>query len=81
LIEQFSHFIANEIRKQGYDRIEIRAIVTASLNYRSPQLLISPSVNLAAEEQSLFPAKWIMPLQEPLPKTLEQARNNIILLR
>jgi len=81
LILQFSHYIANELRKQGYEQIEIRAIVTASLNYRSPQLLISPSVNLAAEEQSLFPAKWIIPLQEPLPKTLEQARNNTILLR
>jgi len=35
-----------------------------SLNYREPQLLIDPTVNLAAEPETLLPKYWIMPLEE-----------------
>jgi hypothetical protein len=37
--------------------------VLVSLNGREPQLLIDPSVDLAAEERSLAPARWILPLE------------------
>jgi hypothetical protein len=38
----------------------------ASLNGRQPQLLIDPNVDLAKEQVSLLPARWILPLTTPL---------------
>jgi vitamin K-dependent gamma-carboxylase len=68
LILQFSHHLAEEKRKQGYDNVEVRARVMASLNGREPQLLIDPTVDLARERASLLHAPWIMPLTTPLEK-------------
>jgi len=67
MILQFSHHLAQEMRLQGHENIEIRVLVKAALNGRQPQLLIDPTVNLAAQEQSLLPSLWIIPLTEPLP--------------
>jgi vitamin K-dependent gamma-carboxylase len=39
-----------------------------SLNGRKPQLLVDPTVDLARERASMLPARWIMPLTEPLRK-------------
>jgi len=65
MILQFSHYVAEEIIKQeGFEDVEVRVKITASLNYREPQLLIDPTVNLAAEPQTLLPKYWIMPLGE-----------------
>lgn len=77
LILQFSHYLANKLRMEGYDRIEIRAEVITSLNGRRPQFLIDPKVNLAAQPRTLMPAGWIMTLVEPLPTTLQQAQKNL----
>jgi len=68
MILQFSQYITNELYDNGYEGIEIRAEVITSLNGRRPQYLIDPAVNLAAQPRDLLPAKWIMPLKEPLPK-------------
>src|SRR3989337_1432170 len=76
MILNFSHYLANEFKKQGYDQIGIRAEVWTSLNGRELQLLVDPKVNLASQPRSLLLAKWIMPLIEPLP-TREQ-RNDYI---
>ena len=67
MVLQFSHYIANELRKQGYPQVEVRARVVASLNGRRPQLLIDPTVDLAAQSRTLLPATWIVPFQEPVP--------------
>ena len=67
LILQFSHHIANEMRKQGYEHVEVRAKVWVSLNGRKPQLLIDPRVDLAAQPRTLMPAPWITRLEDPLP--------------
>lgn len=67
MILKFSHYIANEMRKQGYEQVEVRARVWVSLNGRKPQLLIDPTVNLAAQSWTLMPAAWITRLEEPLP--------------
>jgi vitamin K-dependent gamma-carboxylase len=64
---QFSHHLANEKRREGYDNVEVRAHVMASLNGRKPQLLIDPTIDLAKERISALPTHWIMPLTEPLP--------------
>ena len=66
MILQFSHHIANEMRKEGYEQVEVRAKVRVSLNGRKPQLLIDPTVDLAAQPRTLMPAPWITRLKEPL---------------
>jgi vitamin K-dependent gamma-carboxylase len=67
MILQFSHYLAEEKRREGYENVEVRALVMASLNGRKPQLMIDPTVDLAKERISLLPARWILPLTEPLP--------------
>jgi hypothetical protein len=66
LILHFSHHLAEEKRREGYDNVEVRARVMVSLNGRQPQLLVDPNVDLAKEEVSLLPARWIVPLTTPL---------------
>jgi hypothetical protein len=69
LVLQFSHFLADEWRKRGYDRVEVRARSFISLNKRAPQWLVDPDVDLAAERPTLAHATWITALKEPLPPT------------
>ena len=66
MILQFAHHLAAEARRRGQARVEVRALVTATLNGRRPQALVDPEVDLAKEPRSLRPAWWIMPLREPL---------------
>jgi hypothetical protein len=66
LILQFSHYLAEEKRRAGYDDVEVRARAMVSLNGRQPQLLIDPNVDLAKKQVSLLPARWIVPLTTPL---------------
>lgn len=66
LVLQFSHYLAEQKRREGYENVEVRAHVMVSLNGREPQLLIDPNVDLAKEEVSLLPAPWIVPLTTPL---------------
>lgn len=66
MIHQFALFLARQFREQGHADVEIRANATVSLNGRKPQLIIDPTVNLAAEPRTLRHAKWILPLTEPL---------------
>ena len=63
LILQFSHFLADQLRKDGYDRIQIRVDTKVSLNQRMPQALVDPKLNLAAQPRTLGPAPWIIPLR------------------
>ncbi|HZX13320.1 MAG TPA: HTTM domain-containing protein [Thermodesulfobacteriota bacterium] len=70
----FSHHLAKELRKQGYEQIEIRAKVFVSLNARKPQYMVDPTVDLGSQPRSITPAKWIMPLVEPRP-TREQIKD------
>ena len=66
LIIQFSHYLAEEKRREGYDNVEVRARIMVSLNGRQPQLLVDPNVDLAKQQVSLLPARWIVPLSTPL---------------
>jgi vitamin K-dependent gamma-carboxylase-like protein len=67
MILQFSHYLAEQKQREGYESVEVRARVMASLNGRKPQLLVDPTADLAKERLSLLPARWILPLTEPLP--------------
>ena len=66
MLLQFAHHLAAQARARGAKRVEVRAFVRASLNGRAPQLLIDPSVDLAAVPRTLRSANWIRPLNEPL---------------
>ena len=66
LIVQLAHYLAEEKKREGYDNVEVRARVMVSLNGRQPQLLVDPNVDLAKEQVSLLPARWIVPLTTPL---------------
>jgi vitamin K-dependent gamma-carboxylase len=72
MLLQFAHHLAKEARARGAERVEVRAFVRASLNGRAPQLLIDPSVDLAAIPRTLRSANWIRPLQEPLRREREK---------
>ena len=65
-ILQFAHYLAEEKRREGYDNVEVRANVMVSLNSRQPQLLIDPNTDLAKQQESLLPDRWILPLTTPL---------------
>ena len=67
MILQFAHEIADRLRGEGYDGVEIRAVAAASLNGRPHQLMIDPSTDLAAQPRTLGPAEWILPLEPPRP--------------
>jgi hypothetical protein len=67
MLREFAQFLAEEARKAGFGGVQVRAIALVSLNGRRPQLLIDPTVDLAAEKRNWGPTPWIMPLVEPLP--------------
>jgi vitamin K-dependent gamma-carboxylase len=64
MILQMAHHIArDQAAKQNIDYpLEVRARVAASLHGRDRQLLVDPTVNLAAEPRSLRHARWVLPL-------------------
>lgn len=64
MIQLYAHHLADVLRDEGYDQIEIRAKVMVSLNGREPQLLIDPDVNLVEQPRTLFPKQWIIPLKD-----------------
>ncbi len=76
LILLFSHYLAEQKRREGYDGVEVRARAMVSLNGRQPQLLIDPNVDLAKEHVSLLPARWIVPLTTPLGSGSTQGTQN-----
>lgn len=74
LIQQFCRMVAKEeARERNTPRIEVRVIAVSEYNSRPGQLLIDPTVDLAAEPVRWFaPEPWIMPLGEPLQKQLQR---------
>jgi hypothetical protein len=65
MIIQFAHFLGKELEEEGINNPIITARTLVSLNYRPPQPLIDPDVNLTEEEYSIFKhAEWILPLKE-----------------
>ncbi len=67
LLVQFSHYLADELRRTKALDVEIHAQVFCSLNGRRPQLLVDPDIDLASQTRSLTPQPWIVPLTELLP--------------
>ena len=70
---QFAHHLADQLRREGRENVEVRSFIMASLNGREPQLLIDPDVDLASVPIARFGhAEWILPLETPLrePKSV-----------
>jgi hypothetical protein len=66
MILQYSHYLAEQKRREGIADIEVRVRAAVSLNGRPAQLMIDPTVDLAKEKRDLRHARWILPLHEPL---------------
>ncbi|MEZ4592923.1 MAG: HTTM domain-containing protein [Chloroflexota bacterium] len=64
MIWQFARFLEAEWAEQGVADVAVYAEVMASLNGRSPQLLIDPTVDLLTATYSIRPSAWIVPLGE-----------------
>ena len=63
MILQFAHHVAQLEQARTGVRPVVNARVVASLNARPYQELIDPTVDLAAQPDSLSPAHWIVPLR------------------
>jgi hypothetical protein len=74
MILQFAHILQQDFALRGIPNAGVRAEIYVTMNGRGSRLFIDPSVNLAAERESLFPKSWILPLEELTPpqKTVGQ---------
>jgi len=61
MILQFAHFIGREMLGKGFEKPEVRAYVTLSINRARPKLLIDPTVDLSKQPRNLWTAPWIIP--------------------
>jgi len=59
---QFAYFLADFFEKEGI-RPEVYVDAHASLNGRPSRRLIDPEVDLASAKRNLWPAIWILPLE------------------
>ncbi|VAW43483.1 Vitamin K-dependent gamma-carboxylase [hydrothermal vent metagenome] len=66
MVVQYAHFLAAEMAEQGQGEVVVQAEAWVSLNGRSPQQLIDPTVNLAAQPRTIWPVEWVLPLTTPL---------------
>jgi vitamin K-dependent gamma-carboxylase-like protein len=71
MIQQLCHRIAEDAAAAG-EPVQVRVSAMVSLNDRPLQLLIDPSVDLAGEARSLWPARWIVPLEDRTPPLAER---------
>jgi vitamin K-dependent gamma-carboxylase len=63
MVVQYAHHKRDELRALGIPDPIITADWKCSLNGAPPRPVVDAAVNLAAEENSLWPARWILPEQ------------------
>lgn len=63
MIQQFAHHLADQQQAATGQRPIVTVHAQAALNHRAPQLLIDPTIDLAAQPRVLWPAPWIVPLR------------------
>ncbi|MGV7221097.1 MAG: HTTM domain-containing protein [Nitrospinales bacterium] len=65
LIIQYAHFLGQELKILGISNPVITVRTLVSLNFREPQPMIDPNVNLVEAEYLTFKsADWILPLKD-----------------
>ncbi len=70
LIWQFCQYVKKDFQQKGMD-VAIYANVSATLNGRAYQQMIDSSIDLTSVPRPILPATWIVPLQTPLNKRLQ----------
>jgi vitamin K-dependent gamma-carboxylase len=63
MIQQFARHLQQSFIAQGHRHVRVYADAWASLNGRPRQRLIDPKVDLASVPWTLWPKRWILPLQ------------------
>lgn len=81
MIHRFALHLAEEQRRAGHEQIQIRAWTPTSLNGRYDQLLIDPTIDLAAQPLDLFHNPWVLPLRVPLFVTNDMPRSALFARR
>jgi len=61
LIAQLARHIRDDFARRGLGPVQVHADAWASLNGRRARRLIDPDVDLAAVDDGLAPARWILP--------------------
>jgi hypothetical protein len=61
MILQFAHFLAEEYQKKGIKNPVVTAESYVTLNGSGSRLYIDSTVNLAAEQETFAPKKWVLP--------------------
>jgi hypothetical protein len=59
MILQFAHHLAEGWRKRGVDQVQVRAIVTASLDQHREMPLVDSTVDLASQPRTLLHESWV----------------------
>ncbi len=64
---QFANYLEERMRREGYEDVEVRAHIFASLNGRESQQLVDPQVDLTKVPYPWFGhADWVIHLEVPL---------------
>lgn len=65
-MRQLAGHIAQDVKRKSGRDVEVRVFALVSLNGRKPELMIDPTVDLAAEPATCSVPDWILPQTEPL---------------
>jgi vitamin K-dependent gamma-carboxylase len=63
LMLHFAKYVANDFEKEAGVRPKIFVSAKVSLNGRPAQDIVDSKVDLAAEKETILPARWILPLK------------------
>jgi vitamin K-dependent gamma-carboxylase len=63
LMLRFAKYVANDFEKEAGVRPKIYVSAKVSLNGRPAQDIVDTKVDLAAEKETILPARWILPLK------------------
>jgi len=64
MILQYAHHLRDAGSAGGLHLLAVHVDAIAQLNARAPQRLVDPKVDLALVERNLWPATWILPLND-----------------
>jgi hypothetical protein len=62
---QFAHFLEQEFKRQGLDRIAITADAYVTLNGRRSRRFIDPAVDLTRQRPGFNHKGWVLPFDQP----------------
>lgn len=71
MMREFARHISREHSQDGRPQVQVYANAWAALNGRAPQPLVDSTVDLAAQDRTLAPLSWVLPL---LPADRGQAQ-------